>query len=89
MSTATMMPGLRTAKAEALFASDLQSADLREDGRSTDDRVRAAVVQAVRRHGPRGCAAIVAHEFGEHPENAAWRMCWVIDAVRTVYPTGD
>jgi hypothetical protein len=49
------------------------------------DRIRRAVMISVRRHGPRGCAALVAHEFGDHPDTAVNRMGWVLDAVRIAY----
>jgi hypothetical protein len=39
-------------------------------------QVRQAVTTAVRVFGPRGCAARVAQEFGDHPEAAVARMRW-------------
>ena len=71
---------LEHVRAEALFVSDVQSNDALDA-----DRVRRAVMLAVRRHGPRGCAALVAHEFGEHPDTAVSRMGWVLDAIRRAY----
>ena len=71
---------LECVRAEALFASDLQSSE-----QPSSERVRSAVMQTVRKLGPRGCAAAVAQEFGEHPETAVGRMSWVLSAVRTVY----
>jgi hypothetical protein len=71
---------LEHVRAEALFVSDVQSSEATDPG-----RVRRAVMLSVRRHGPRGCAALVAHEFGEHPDTAVSRMGWVLDAVRQAY----
>lgn len=71
---------LECVRAEALFASDLQLSE-----RPSSARVRAAVLNTVRRLGPRGCAAVVAEEFGDHPETALPRMSWVLGAVRSVY----
>jgi hypothetical protein len=71
---------LESVRAEALFVSDVQSSE-RLDTR----RIRGAVMHSVRRHGPRGCAALVAHEFGEHPDTAVSRMSWVLNAVRSTY----
>jgi hypothetical protein len=71
---------LEHVRAEALFVSDVQASEL-----VTADRVRAAVMGSVRRYGPRGCAALVAHEYGEHPETAVSRMTWVLQTVRSTY----
>jgi hypothetical protein len=65
---------------EALFVSDLQ--------RSQDpsaESIRAAVTAAVDRLGETGCAALVAQEFGEHPDCALGRMRWARHAVRTAF----
>jgi hypothetical protein len=70
------------ARAEALFVSNLQSAE-----QPTPHQVRSAVTGTLRRLGIRGCAAEVAWEFGDHPELAAARMCWALATVRTVYAT--
>ncbi len=72
---------LASMRAEALFVSDLQ----RSDG-ATPDLVRAAVSETVRRYGPRGLAARVAEEYGEHPETAVGRMCWCLGTVEAAYP---
>ncbi len=72
---------LADARAEALFVSETQPSD----GLSVD-RVRAAVQTAVRRYGVRGCACLVAYEFGEHPEVAAARMRWAHATVLAVFP---
>jgi hypothetical protein len=59
------------ARREALFVSALQASDA-----PTADMIARAVVSAMRRFGPRGCAARMAQEFGDHPEAAAARMRW-------------
>jgi hypothetical protein len=77
------MPDLFSAvRAEALFASNLQSSDM-----PGAEAVRNAVATALRRLGVRGCAAQVAGEFGDHPETAVTRMAWAIATVGNVYPT--
>ena len=58
--------------AEALFVSDVQPSE-----RPTRERVEQAVTSMILRHGSDGCAAVVAEEFGDHPEVAVRRMCWV------------
>jgi len=67
-------------RAEALFVSDVQCSD-----RLDSDLVRNTVMRTVRQYGPRGCAELVAHEFGEHPDTAVSRMCWVLSLVRRTY----
>ena len=67
-------------RAAALFASSLQPS---QD--ATPVQVRRAVATTLRRLGLRGCEAGVAAEFGEHPEVAAPRMTWALDAVRDAY----
>jgi hypothetical protein len=71
---------LANVRAEALFVSDVQASEM-----VTADRIRKAVMASVRRYGLRGCAALVAHEYGEHPETAVSRMSWVLQAVRSTY----
>ena len=71
---------LQDVRAEALFVSDLQTSD-----RFDSHRIRGAVMRSVRQHGPRGCAALVALEYGEHPETAASRMAWILGVVQTTY----
>jgi hypothetical protein len=34
------------------------------------------MIAAVQRYGPRGCAGLMAQEFGDHPDAAARRMRW-------------
>ncbi|MEU7870972.1 hypothetical protein [Dactylosporangium sp. NPDC049140] len=68
---------LEHVRADALFVSDVQSSDTLDP-----ERIRRAVMLSVCRHGPHGCAALVAHEFGEHPDIAVSRMGWVLDCIR-------
>jgi hypothetical protein len=75
--TALLTDDVRT---EALFASDLQRWQ-----RPTPESIRAAVIDAVDRLGENGCAALVAQEFGEHPDCAPHRMQWALRAVRTAF----
>jgi hypothetical protein len=63
-----------TIQAEALFASDLQPSE-----RPTAVQVAYAIDISLRtRGGAEGCAAVVAAEYGEHPETAALRMRWAL-----------
>ena len=57
---------------EALFVSYLQPSQA-----PTAAAIEAAVTQAILRLGSDGCAAAVAAEFGDHPDIAVNRMCWV------------
>jgi hypothetical protein len=77
-----MSSTVETVRAEALFASPLQSSEHPEA-----DAVRGAVAASLRSLGPVGCAVELAGEFGEHPETAAARMMWAIATVRSVYRT--
>ncbi len=70
--------------AEALFASTLQPSDS-----PSGEQVRAAVTATLRRLGARNCAAVLAGEFGEHPDCAATRMTWARETIRRVYSTLD
>jgi hypothetical protein len=76
MSTQTVEETL----VEALFVSDVQRS---QD--ATPQLIRDAVDATVRRHGAQGCAALVAQEFGEHPEIAVGRMLWARSAVQAAY----
>lgn len=68
---------LTVARAEALFASTLSAAEPHDRA-----ELKAAIAAAVRDyHGVRGCAAVMAEAFGEHPEQAAERMRWARVAV--------
>ena len=68
-------------RAEALFASTLQSSDS-----PSPDQVRHAITTTLGRLRIRGCAAYLAGEFGDHPDTAAPRMSWALATIRTVYP---
>jgi hypothetical protein len=59
------------ARREALFVSALQPSDT-----PTGDVINGAITSAMHRFGPRGCAARMAQEFGDHPQAAAARMRW-------------
>ena len=73
-------PGASAVWADALFASMLQ----RSDGPSAG-QVRKAVAAAARAYGSRGCAELVAQEFGDHPEAAVARMRWARGVVGEVF----
>ena len=75
--TALLTDDVRT---EALFVSDLQRSQ-----QPTAELIREAVLATVDRLGPGGCAALVAQEFGEHPDCAIGRMQWARLAVRTAF----
>ena len=55
----------------ALFASALQRSD-----RPTAAMVAAAISVTIEQFGLSGCVALVAQEFGDHPEVASERMRW-------------
>ena len=63
---------IQTLHTHALFASPLQRSD--DLSRS---KIRQAIAAALDGFGATGCAGRVAQEFGDHPETAAMRMCWV------------
>ena len=75
--TALLTDDVRT---DALFVSDLQRSQ-----HPTPESIRAAVIAAVDRLGENGCAALVAQEFGEHPDCAPGRMQWAWHAVRGAF----
>jgi hypothetical protein len=67
---------ITAARAEALFASTLSAAEPHDRA-----ELKAAIAAAVRDyHGVRGCAEVMAAEFGEHPAEAAKRMRWAREA---------
>ena len=68
--------------AEALFVSDLQPSQ-----RPSRQMLEETVTAMILRHGSDGCAAVVAAEFGDHPESAVRRMCWAREKVRAVTVT--
>ena len=73
---------LTSMRAEALFVSDLQPSEC-----PSRQKVEDAVTRMILRHGSDGCAAVVAEEFGDHPEEAVRRMCWVRKELRGVAVT--
>jgi hypothetical protein len=76
---------IEDARAEALFVTDLQRSDS-----PTPAQVKQAIQRALHRHGgTRNCAALVAAEFGDHPETAVARMQWVLQLLDSAYPTPD
>jgi hypothetical protein len=66
-------------RAEALFASSLQPSD-NPDRHATDDAIRTSIQTL----GTTGCAATMAAEFGEHPEDAATRMRWALSLAQII-----
>jgi hypothetical protein len=68
---------INAVRCEALFASSLQGSDL-----ATPADVRLAIIRTVRDLGSGGCAAVVAQEFGDHPETAVERMRWARQLVQ-------
>jgi hypothetical protein len=67
----------RTLRAQALFVSCLQPSD-----RPTPAQVAAAIRATLRSNqGPAGCAALLAAEYGDHPDAAAARMRWALAMV--------
>jgi hypothetical protein len=59
------------ARCLALFASGLQPSDV-----PAAETVAEAINRAIGRLGVRGCVALMAQEFGDHPDAAAARMRW-------------
>ena len=74
-----MISTVQELAAEALFVSDLQPSE-----RPSRETVEQAVTAMILRYGSDGCAAAVAVEFGDHPEEAVRRMCWVRSELRNV-----
>ncbi|BFU45390.1 hypothetical protein [Krasilnikovia sp. MM14-A1004] len=71
---------INTVRSQALFVSTLQPSDNASPG-----QVRDAIMAAVRRFRGRGCAALMAQEFGDHPESAAARMRWARSEVAATF----
>jgi hypothetical protein len=67
-------------RSEALFVSSLQRSVEPSPGQVED-----AIRQAMRRWGSRGCAALVAQEFGDHPDTAVPRMRWARGVVEQAF----
>ena len=73
---------LTTARAEALFTSDLSS-----DGSVTRTEITGIIRQALRVYGGiPGCAAEMAKRYGESPETSARRMQWAREVVERSFP---
>jgi hypothetical protein len=72
---------LEADRAEALFASTLQSSQS-----PSPERVRREVDRTLRQLGAGGCAERLASEFGDHPDIAVARMSWALALIRTTYP---
>ncbi|HEV7204117.1 MAG TPA: hypothetical protein VGN18_05865 [Jatrophihabitans sp.] len=65
--------------AEALFVSSVQPSE-----HLTDVQLDAAVDTALTSHGGiDGCACACAAEYGDHPDTAADRMRWALQAATT------
>jgi hypothetical protein len=67
---------INAVRSEALFVSTLQRSDNPGAG-----QIQQAIARVVRQFGSRGCAALVAQEFGDHPESAVARMRWARQVV--------
>jgi hypothetical protein len=68
--------------AQALFVSSLQPSD-----RLSTARVMGAVQDSVSTHdGNRGLTAVLAGEYGEHPDTAAVRMKWALKVAADYAP---
>jgi hypothetical protein len=77
MTAAVDVDDVRT---EALFVSDVQRSQ-----HPSAELVRATVSANLDRLGETGCAALVAQEFGEHPDCALGRMRWARYEVRRAF----
>lgn len=74
------MLSLATARAEALFCSDLTM------GAYAAPVVEAAIRRSVQQHhGVRGCVADMADEYGHHPDTAPARMAWAVQTIADLY----
>jgi hypothetical protein len=74
---------INAVRCEALFASTLDRSQ-----QCSAAHVQQAIRLAVREFGSRGCAARMAQEFGDHPEDAVQRMCWARRLVAEVFQAG-
>lgn len=72
---------IREVAAEALFVSPLQRSD-----EPHPFQVDTAVTAALLLHGSDGCAALMAQEFGDHPESSAARMRWCLSLTERFQP---
>jgi hypothetical protein len=69
---------------EALFVSYVQPSDV-----PTSMVVHEAITTSIMRYGTDGCAALMATEFGDHPDTAVSRMTWARETIRASYPLND
>jgi hypothetical protein len=76
----TTLAGLTADRAEALFCFTLHQP--RPD---SGDAVRHAIHDAIAFWTVEGCAALVAQEFGDHPDTAVARMGWCRTAVEAAF----
>lgn len=76
MSTTMSVPDL----AKVLFSTALQVSD-----RPTPGQVREAIDDRLRICDPTTCAACVAQEAGDHPEEYSARMRWALGVVQNAY----
>ena len=67
---------------EALFVSYVQPSD-----HPAAPLVHRAITETIVRFGTDACAALVAVEFGDHPDTAVDRMTWARETVRASYPS--
>jgi hypothetical protein len=73
---------INDARCEALFVSGLRQSDT-----PTAADLSEIIRGTVRQYGVRGCASLMAQDFGENPEAAAARMRWVRHLVAEVSAT--
>jgi hypothetical protein len=68
--------------ADVLFVSTLQASEA-----PTPKRVRRVVEETLRTCGGdcAACAACVAQEAGDHPDEYRRRMHWALETIKTVY----
>ena len=69
---------------EALFVSYVQPSDAPPSA-----VIHEVITATVMRYGTDGCAALMAAEFGDHPDIAVRRMAWARETVRASYPAND
>ena len=66
-----------TASSRAQVNGDVIRVLVIDDDRFHAETVAETIRATVRQFGIRGCAGLMAQEFGDHPEAAAERMRWV------------
>jgi hypothetical protein len=75
---------LTNVRCQALFVSPMQPSEHADSAQT-----RAAVRQAIRQYGSRGCAEQVAQEYGDHPDTAPARMRWARSLVATAFVAAE